>query len=120
MAVGGDLAAAVQRRLDVLDVLKLGRAGRSASCDRRAELGVVEREFGLCTKTASLVGRNPARSSACSARWDSPENPSTSEILFWLTVIPTTTATTKPNQPKIAALRCVALQRPIRAARLVG
>ena len=42
----------------------------------------------LRTKTASLVGRSPDSSSACSARWDSPLKPSTSEILFWLTVIP--------------------------------
>ncbi len=71
-------------------------------------------------KTASLVGRRPDWSSACSARCDSPLNPSTSVILFGLTVIPTKMAKiTKPNQPRIAALRWVALQRPIRPARVV-
>ena len=65
-------------------------------------------------KTASVVGRRPDWSSACSARCDSPLKLSTSEILFWLTVAPTKMAKiTKPNQPRIAALRWVALQRPI-------
>src|SRR6186997_152505 len=41
--------------------------------------------------------------------------------MFWLITLLTSTAkTTKPSHPKIASLRCVALQRPILPARLRG
>ena len=50
---------------------------------------------------------------------DSPLPMSSSASVFWPTMPPRTVARmTKANQPRIAFLRCCALQRPARAARL--
>jgi hypothetical protein len=75
--------------------------------------------LSLWTKTTSSTGRRPARSSATSALWDSPENWSTSEMFVVPIALPAmNTTTTKASQPKNAFLRCRLLQTAMRAARL--
>src|SRR5829696_1055931 len=54
-----------------------------------------------------------------SPRLDSPLPAADSSMLFWPTLPPRTVArTTNSSQPRIAVLRCCALHRPARAARL--
>ena len=65
----------------------------------------------LWMNTDSLIGRRPERSSATSARWDSPENWSTSEMFVVPIALPAMkTTTTKASQPQNAFLRCRPLQ----------
>src|SRR5687767_153188 len=62
-------------------------------------------------------GSIPASTIACSAALDSPWYLSASSSFFEPTFIPIASeTTTKANQPKMAALRCSVLQRPMRAA----
>src|SRR3954464_5775979 len=69
--------------------------------------------------TVSDWGRSPALSRATSALWDSPLKLSTSEIRFDPIDRPMAKArTTKTSHPQKAFLRCLLLQRAIRAARL--
>src|SRR5215212_3970940 len=69
--------------------------------------------------TDSLTGRRPERSSATSARWDSPENWSTSAMFVVPTALPARNTTrTNAIQPQKAFLRCRPLHTAMRAARL--
>src|SRR3954469_16499057 len=70
-------------------------------------------------KTVSDWGRRPAWSRATSALWDSPLKLSTSEMRFDPIDCPMAKARrTNASQPQKAFLRCLLLQRAIRAARL--
>ena len=75
-----------------------------------------------CTSTCSVTcfGKSAA-AMICSPRLDSPLPDSDCSRFVWPMLPPISVATmTKAIQPRIAVLRCAALQRPVRAARLFG
>ena len=115
------LVAASQRRLDVGDVARrLEAAGDVAHRGGEARVGGLQRAAALdedllgCIVGEVGVSRSPARRRR-TGRW----TVSASVSSRWPTAPPATVArTTKRIHPRIALLRCWALQRPMRAARL--
>src|SRR5688572_869996 len=68
-----------------------------------------------------MVSGKPASATIMSPRLDSPLPIADGSRFFWPTLPPTTVArTTNRIQPMTAVLRCVALHRPTRAAKLRG
>ena len=121
----GDLAgrAGVERRDDLLDVRVVASAaapaGRRPVRARRASRRRDD-EPG-CSTCSPLDLRKPASATATSAAFDEPLPICASSSEFVPIIPPPTVArTTNAIQPRIAILRCCALQRPARAARFVG
>ena len=117
VAVRGDLGVPGQRRPHVLDVLKLGEPARHV-LDRGPELGIVEGE-----RVALHQDNLGDRPQAGAVKRLLGTMGLTGELIevreIWFVPIewPAMKATTtNPSQPKIAILRCAALQHAARSA----
>ena len=117
--VGRDLAAAGQRRLDVLDVLQPARGGPSTSSTAARNSGSLTVSLSLWTNTTSSTGRRPARRAP--ARRGATRR-RTGRRRRSASCRPRCRARRRrrrsASQPQIAFLRCRLLQAAMRAARL--
>ena len=116
-----DLAgvAGSERRADVLDVGDLRDAARRRRAIAAVKAGSVARSERLWMRTLSPAGCLKPASRILSMRPDSPGPGVFGSMLFVPTMPPSAKATTtKASQPKVAVFQWLALQRPMRAARL--